>query len=492
MEGLPQKIRNFPRNDDLKRYSGKPDPCGNAQIKLLHQAFMKHKIYILVIFFGILFVPQTQYAQVDFNKKPDDDLGDIDDTFQELFFEALKQKGIENYDRSVTALLKCIALDNSQSVLYYELGKNYIQLKNFGAAEDALITAVDKQPENEWYLDALYGLYVLENDTDKAIKTLKQLVTYHPDYKEDLVGLYVTVKKFKDALKLLDELDAENGITAKRDYIRNQIYAVTGKKKDQIKNLEERLDNNPDNESNYLALIYRYSENNEKEKAFETAKELLKNNPNSQMVHLALYKFYLEDNETDKAIKSMKIVIQSPQIKPEAKLKVLSDFVNFVGDNPQYESELVEATTLSGDTNNSKSIIQIAQYYLKKGDKAKAQIYYRQALELEPDNFGILRNSLLLYLDLKEYNLAIEKSNDALQKYPAQPIIYLINGVAFNEVKKPNEAINILEAGLDYIIEDSKMEADFYNQLSISYSLLNNMTKAKAFSDKAKQVLNPN
>ncbi len=449
---------------------------------------MKHNFYILFFFFGILLCPQNQYAQVDFNKKPNDDLGDLEDKFQESFFEALKQKGIENYDRSVTALLKCIKLDDSKAVLYYELGKDYVELKNFGAAEDALKTAVDKEPKNEWYLDALYNLYRLENKNDKALKTYKQLVEYHPAYKEGLVELYMTNKKFNDALKVLDELDAEKGISASRDYMRNQIYEATGRKKDQIKNLEERVDNNPDNESNYLALIYRYSENNEKDKAFETAKELLKANPNSQLVHLALYKFYLEDNETDKAIESMKIVIKSPQIKPDAKLKVLSDFVKFVGNHPQYESDLVEATTLVGNTNNATPIVEIAQYYLKQGDKTKALKYYEQALQIEPDNFPVLRNSLLLYLDLKDYGLAIKKCNIALQKYPAQPIIYLINGVALNEVKKANEAIDILEAGLDYIIDDAKMESDFYTQLSVSYTLLNNSVKAKLFSDKAKQL----
>ena len=85
---------------------------------------MKDKVYILFVFLGLLLAPQSQFAQVDFNKKPDDDLGDLEDQFQELFFEALKQKGIENYDRSVEALIKCIAIDNSQSVLYFELGKN--------------------------------------------------------------------------------------------------------------------------------------------------------------------------------------------------------------------------------------------------------------------------------------------------------------------------------------------------------------------------------
>ena len=36
--------------------------------------------------------------------------------------------------------------------------------------------------------------------------------------------------------------------------------------KEQIENLEDRVEDNPDEEANYLALIYRYSENDEKEK----------------------------------------------------------------------------------------------------------------------------------------------------------------------------------------------------------------------------------
>mgnify|MGYP001947581279 CR=1 FL=1 len=449
---------------------------------------MKKQVYILFLLFGLILIPQINYAQVDFNKKPNDDLGNVDDKFQELFYEALKQKGIENYDRSVEALLKCIEIDNSLPVLYFELGKNYSKLKNFGEAEDALKKAIRKEPDNEWFLDELYGFYAAQNDYDKAIKTVKQLVKYHPDYKEDLASLYVRTKKYNEALKILDELDLEFGISVARDILRNRVYKATGRKKDQIKNLESRVENNPDKESNYLALIFRYSENNDKQKAFETAKELLKINPNSQIVHLALYKFYLDDNNTEKAIESMKIVLKSNQIKPDAKLKVLSDFVSFVKKNSEYEADLVEVTSLVGDSNNGKTLVELAQYYLKKDDKAKALKYYEDALALEGDNFQILRNVLLLYIDLKQFDLASEKSNNALEKYPSQPIFYLINGVASNGLNQPKKAVEILESGLDYIIDDTKMEADFYKQLSKAHALLNNTTKAKTFSDKAKQL----
>ncbi|WP_250433688.1 tetratricopeptide repeat protein [Hanstruepera flava] len=453
---------------------------------------MKQKIYITLLLLGIVFCSQMGYAQIDYNKTPDDDLGEVEDLEQEYFFEALKQKGIENYDRAVTALLKCIDLDDSKSVFYFELGKNYNKLKNFGAAEDALKKAVKMEPDNEWYLDELYDIYAQQNEYDKAIKTVKQLVKYHPDYKEDLATLYVRIKKYDDALEILDEMDEEHGLSPTRDLLRNQIYELTGRKKEQIENLEDRVEDNPDEESNYLALIYRYSENDEKEKAFETAKKLLEIKPNSQLVHLALYKFYLDDNDPEKAIESMKIVLQSSHIKPEAKTLVLVDFVNFVSQNPQYEADLVEATAMITDENSETSYLEVAQYFLKKDDKVKALEYYNKALALNSDSYGILRNILLLQIDLENYEQAEIQSRDALEKFPSQPLFYLINGVALNKLNKPKDAIDALEMGQDYIIEDPKMQAQFYNQLSTAYTLLNNTSKAKTFSDKAKQLESSN
>ncbi len=451
---------------------------------------MKKRFYIVI--FLIALIPQWNYAQIDYNKTPDDDLGEVEDLEQEYFFEALKQKGIENYDRAVIALLKCIDLDDSESVFYFELGKNYNALKNFGAAEDALKQAVKMEPDNEWYLDELYDIYAQQNEYDKAIKTVKQLVKYHPDYKEDLATLYVRTKKYDDALEVLDEMDTELGLSPTRDLLRNQIYELTGRKKDQIDNLEDRVEDNPDEESNYLALIYRYSENNENEKAFETAKKLLEIKPNSQLVHLALYKFYLEGNEAEKAIESMKIVVKSPRIKPDAKMMVLSDFVKFVGENPQYEPDLIEATAMITNDTTGTSYLEIAQYYLKKGDKAKALDYYNQANAMGGDNYGILRNILLLEIDLENFEQAEIESREALEKFPSQPLFYLVNGVALNKLSKPDEAIEALEMGLDYIIEDTKMQADFYNQISIAYTQLNNTAKAKTFSDRAKQLESSN
>ncbi|MGB6268796.1 MAG: tetratricopeptide repeat protein [Olleya sp.] len=450
---------------------------------------MKKSIYIVLLVFGILLFPQTNHAQIDFNKPPDDDLGDVSDAYQEHFFEALKQKGIENYQRAIENLLKCIEMDDSDAILYFELGKNYNKLKNFGAAEDALKKAVSKIPDNEWFLDELYSTYIQQKEYKKAIKTVKQLVKYHPDYKEDLANIYLQTGDFEEALKILDQLDDELGISKERDILRNRIYNATGKKKDQIENLEDRVDKNPESEDTYLRLIYRYSENGDVKKAFETAKKLLEVNPKSELVHLALYKFYLDEGNNDKAIESMKIALQSSEINPESKIKVLADFVKFVSKNQQYEQDLVDVTSMLTKIESSgKTLVELAQYYLLKGEKQKALNFYEEALQKEEENFGILRNIILLHIDLEQFEQAQKKSDEGIEVFPSQPVLYLVNGVALNYLNRPKEAIDSLEMGLDYIIEDTKMEIDFYKQLAKAYTATNNFSKAKTFSDKAKKL----
>ena len=429
---------------------------------------------------------------MDFNKTPDDDLGIVEDQFQELFFEALKQKGIENYDRAVEALKKCIAIDKNPAVLYFELGKNYMELKNFGAAEDALKKAIAMDEDNEWYLDELYGVYVEMNDYDKALKAVKQLVKYHPDYKEDLANLYFRNKRYKQALKVLDELDNESGVSESRDYLRNRIYNATGADDDRIEYLEERIAKNPEDESNYLNLIYRYSEQGDKKQAFNTAKRLLERLPNSQLVHLALYKFYLKDNNPEKAIESMKLVVKSDAIKPDAKAKVLNDFVKFVQENPQYEGELLEATDQVVHDDSGKSDEELGMYYLQNNDKLKALDYFKRALAKNPNNFNTIKNVLMLQIDQNKYKEAELLSKIALENYPSQPILYLANGVANNHLNNPKEAIEALETGVDYVLDDITMEIDFYKQLSTAYKLDNNITKSQAFAKKADDLSKQN
>ncbi len=451
-------------------------------------------LYIFLVFFGIIVIPKQVVAQETepVAEQPTDDLGNVTDAFQENFFEALKQKGIENYELALDALRKAEkAAENDpklEAVVAFEKAKNLTELKQFEEAEVNFKKVLKTEPKRLDVLESLYDLYYQKNDYDAAIPLVKQLTVFDEDYKEDLVNLYSRTRQFDKAIEVLDDLDETLGESEYRDALRAQIYRETGDTEGQIENLETRISKNPKKEQEYLGLIYLYSEEGNTEKAFATAKELLKNQPNSKQVHLALYKFYLEENNTEEAFKSMNIIFSANEIEKESKYKVLSDFIGFVEKNPQYETHLEKVVENFSETNTGKIYEQLGGYYNSKGEKETALKFYKKGIEGDSDNFSLLKSTLLLQIDLQKYVAAQQLSADALAIFPAQPLLYLINGVAQNNLKKPDGAIESLNSGLDYLFDNPTMEQDFYKQLQQAYTLKGEAKKAAEYAEKASQI----
>lgn len=423
--------------------------------------------------------------------EPEDDLGNVSDEFQEKFFEALKQKGIENYELALTALSQAEKASKNpehKAVVYFEMGKNHALLKDYDAAERVFKKVLQIEKDQIDVLAQLYDVYYQQRDYDKSIVLVERLIEQDEDYKEDLANLLTITKQYDKALELLDELDVAWGESDIRNALRVRIYKATGDREGAIANIEQKIDNNPKNEREYLNLIFLYSEQGDTKKAFESAKALLENNPNSQLVHLALYKFYLDEGSIPEGINSMKIVFSSSDVDKESKYRVLGDFIQFVNNNPEHEKELEEVVQIFSEENGSMVYEKVGEYYISKSRKQEALEFYEQGIALQKDNYNLLKNTLLLQLDFAKYSAAANLSASALTIFPAQSLIYLLNGVANNGLKNSSQAIESLELGLDFIIDDPKMERDFYDQLRIAYTELGDTKKATQNAEKASQL----
>ena len=453
---------------------------------------MRNLVYILMLALMALPARSQELPQLflDVNQ---DDLGNVDNEFQEYFFEALKQKGIENYEKAITALEKCLELNTEKAVVYFELGRNYRELEKFDKSIENLKKAHELEPKEESVLVYLFQTYGMTEDYEGAIATVKELIPIDESYKEDLANLYFLNEDYDKALNLLDELDDKLGSNSYRNSLRRQVYARTNNTGAQIDNLEQSISANPDIEQNYLNLIYIYSEQGEDEEAYRVAKELLETNPGSTLAHLALYKFYLNKGETEAAMASMQIVFKSEEIDAESKFKVLNDFLNFVQTNQGYEDELIEvAGQLSEWENAPKLYEQLGEYYMKKNERENALKFFELGLDEDSGNFQLIRNTLLLQLEMKRYEDARALSEEALESFPSQPLLYLFQAVSLNNLQKFEAAEKSSKEGLDYLIENQQMEHDFYIQLAISYNGMNNAVKAEEYRLKADNLKKEN
>ena len=455
---------------------------------------MKLQFAFVLVCFGML-CSVSSYAQ-ETVEGPTDDLGNVSDAFQEQFFEALKQRAIENHELALESLklaTRSAKGDNTQlAAVNFQIAKNLVSVRRYEDAEPYFEKVLVEEGDKLEVLEAMYDLYYRQQDYAKAIPLVQRLIPKDADYKEDLANLYHRTKQYDKALVLLDELDESYGENAYRNTLRRQIYQVTGNTEGAITNLEEKIDDNPKNEQDYLNLIYLYSEQGNTEKAFETAKTLLANQPKSELVHFALYKFYLNEGNTEAAIASMKKVFASNQVQVESKYKVLGDFIQFVNENPSYEAELEKTVQLFSAEGNGQVYEKLGDYYVAKDRKEDALKFYEAGIKTDADNFSLLKNTLLLQIEFMKYTDVLALSNQGLEIFPAQPLLYLINGVANNELQISDAAIESLELGIDYVLDNPIMEKDFYTQLEIAYSQKGDAKKAAQFAKRAASIQDSN
>jgi len=156
----------------------------------------------------------------------------------------------------------------------------------------------------------MYDVCYDTHDYNQSIVIVQKLIEFKPDYKEDLVSLYMNTQQFDKALDLINELNQNVGKSDKRELYKAQILKDAKYQGSEKANLIEQIKKNPKDEASYVALIYMYSQSNQEEKALEIAKQLEANIPTSDWAQVSLFKFHLNNNDGEKAVKAMNIVLQ--------------------------------------------------------------------------------------------------------------------------------------------------------------------------------------
>jgi len=101
-------------------------------------------------------------------------------------------------------------------------------------------------------------------------------------------------------------------------------------------------------------------------------------------------------------------------------------------------------------------------------------------------------NTLIMLLEqqwkTKQFLELLKDSEEGLSLYPAQPLLYLMNGRALNSLRKHTDALGILEEGLDYIIDNDQLQSEFFKELSLCHKALGNNKLATEYYNQATEL----
>ncbi len=390
----------------------------------------------IVFFFLSLFaLPFSVWSQTE-----PQEIAMVSDEFQDAFYESLLQKGIENYDKAIVALEKCLVSQPNNATIHFELGKNYLALKQYENAYQSFLKATQIEPKNKWFWTGIYDLSFQTKNYERAMTAVQQLILFDERNKDDLIPLYMATNQLEKALTLIGEMNVKYGKSQERTQFKNQIL-------------------------------------------------LAAKNETSDWKELGDFKNYLDANNGNQAVQTMNSILVNTQIPNAVKHRVVNEFLIFAFNNPLFEGNLEKAISLF-DSDKEVNVAQaIGKFYQNKNNTEKAIRFYELALQKE---VRVVETNLLLlqaYTSAQQFQKVAQKAEEAIELYPSQAYFYYYFGLANNQLHQFNKAKTFLEAGLDFVIDDLDLEINFNLQLAEAYNGLGDFKKKDSFFAKADQLI---
>jgi len=226
---------------------------------------------------------------------------------------------------------------------------------------------------------------------------------------------------------------------------------------------------------NYL-MLKRFFE------AEEFAKQALAIEQDNYWVLAHLSKLYVASRNIKKAIPiHEKIAIQNP--KEREKLVYLYYQNNELEKAKRLLSDLEEQGHLtSGLLNFKKRFLKPVSVTKNAGIHKDLKGLIK---EFEANKSFETLYKILTLSARTNTNTLWDYSQIGLELYPAQAVVYLMNAKALNQKNNFKKAIEQLANGVDFVIDNNMLAADFYEEMAKSYEGLGNKKQAIKNKNKA-------
>jgi tetratricopeptide (TPR) repeat protein len=451
---------------------------------------MKVKLTYLSFFLSALLSVQV-YAQIEGEGGiPQDSIPNPESQkiFEVNFFQALSERGIENYEKAINILTKIEEDTKDEAVVYFQLGLNYLDLEQFEKALSNLEKARALRPDDFDITEAVFKVRKNQKQFQSAIDEALILAGKNPEYFEVVASMYLELQNFEKALFYLDMSDQALGYSAGKDGMREQIYKSYNNPEEAIKYYKRREAEEPYNPLNLFRLAYFQSENKQYDDALISLEFLKEKHPLFTRAFVLETDIHLKNDQPDQAFDALQVVVSDRFLEETYKIEAIEYVKIFVEANPEYRDRFIELLNLASEkAEDSATNLDLGLYYFET-DKPKSLYHFKKALEQNPQDFEILKRISILEYQLGNYNDALKTAENALEIYPAQAVFMLVKSNVFIAQAQYNEAKLVLEEAQSYIFEENEVMLMLYNSFSMVYEALGDAEKARNFKNKAEKL----
>ncbi len=382
--------------------------------------------------------------------------------YEYFFLEAIKLEQQGRYDESFEMLQHCLSICPTAPSAQYKLANYYFALNQKDKALEALLRAIEGEPDNYWYRQNLALYYQSNREYDKAIEAIEEMQSLFPKRNSELlpalVGLYNHTAQYDKVIDALGRLELITGKSEaiSREKMRN--YLLVGDQEAAFGEMEALAAEHPDNSYYRVALAEVYMDYGRADKAEPILLNVLSEEPNNAPAKITLAEYYRQQADTVRYLAMTDSVMMSTEVNEELKVRMMVQLIK-EGQDSLWVMDLFERAIAIPQ--QSAQLGHLCAQYMISLDQPEERIrpVLLRMLEIEPDHIPA-RSQLLSYAaahnDVEEM---ISLCSEGIDYTPEVLEYYYYKGIGLAYyLNQPDEALATFGQALRQVNEESDVE----------------------------------
>lgn len=414
-----------------------------------------------------------------------------------FFLEAMRLKEKKDYASAFGLLQHCLDIHPNAASALYEVSQYYMFLRQVPQGQEALEKAVANAPDNYWYSQGLASLYQQQNELDKAVTLLEQMVVRFPAKQDplfNLLDLYGRQEKYDEVISTLNRLEKRMGKNEQLSMEKFRIYLQMKDDKKAFQEIESLVQEYPMDMRYQVILGDVYLQNGKKQEAYDVYQKVLAAEPDNPMAIFSMASYYKQTGQEELYQQQLDTLLLNKKVTPDTKVGVMRQMIV---ENEQADKDSTQIIALfdrimKQEQDDPQIPMLYAQYLLSKNMEAESVPVLEQVVDLDPTNKAARMMLIGAAAKKEDYKQIIKVCEPGIEATPDALEFYYYLAIAYNQAEKPDSVISICTRALEHKTADGKKEivSEFYSILGDMYHTQKQMKEAYAAYDSA-LVYNP-
>ena len=412
-------------------------------------------------------------------------------SFDNYYLNGAKEKLAQNYDEAIKQFKLSMAIDPTNSAVYYNLADLYVSRKFYQDAKQYALKAVELDNDNLWYKKLLCDTYELTGELENAAK-----VTYEISKKENAITnliqaafYYEQAKNLSEAIKMLNIAEKKAGVNEDIAIRKEQLFLAQNQLSKAIKEIKKLGEAFPNVMRYQVMLAELYLVNGKTKEGVNLYQKILVKDPGNGYAAFALGDYYHIEGDNEKWFYYMKKGMASTDVDIKSKLRMMIQFMTSKAFPDTYDKsqELADIFIATHPTEPSALLVK-GDLYIEQAKPLDARIQYLKAIDIDPAILVAWEQLIFCDSRIPDFELMKKDCDLAIENFPNQMRFYIEYTIACLQVKKYEEATVGALKGIANAGEDTESLGQLYVSLGDAYHYLNKHKECDSAYENALKV----